>query len=209
MKLVVFGASGRTGKPLVEQALNAGHEVVAFVRSPEKMTQQHENLTIVKGDAMNAADVDGAIAGADAVLSTLGHTKTTPDNMQTIATEHIVTAMKKQGVRRLISLTGAGLEAPQDKPQLINHIIKLALITFAGRILEDARRHAAVIQQSDLDWVIVRGPMLTEGPYTGNYRVGWVGINTGPRISRADVADFMLKQLTDDTYLHQMPMISD
>ena len=108
-----------------------------------------------------------------------------------------------------MTLTGAGVDAPQDKPKFINHVIKFALKTMAGTVLADAEQHAKVLQDSNLDWIIVRGPMLTEGPHTGKYRVGWVGINTGARISRADVADFMLKQVTDNTYVHQAPMVSD
>lgn len=75
--------------------------------------------------------------------------------------------------------------------------------------MKDAEQHAEVIKQSDLDWVIVRGPMLTDGPHTGKYRVGWVGVNTGSRISRADLADFMLKQVADETYLSKLPMVSN
>lgn len=100
------------------------------------------------------------------------------------------------------------MAAPQDQPKLINHLSKIALKTLSGDVLRDAENHAGLIRASDLDWVIVRGPMLTEGPRTGNYRIGWVGINTGPRVSRGDVADFMLKQASDTHYLRQAPMIS-
>ncbi len=209
MELAVFGASGRTGRPLVQQALDAGHDVIALVRNPATFPLKHERLTVVQGDAMNAADVDEVVQGADAVLSVLGQTKNSPKDMQTVATKNIAAAMQKYGITRLVSLTGAGVDAPQDKPKFINHVIKFALKTLSGAILADAEQHAKVLQNSTLDWVIVRGPMLTEGPYTGKYRVGWVGVNTGTRISRADVADFMLKQVTDNTYLHKAPMISD
>jgi hypothetical protein len=97
--------------------------------------------------------------------------------------------------------------APQDQPKLFDRVIKLALQTFAGDVLRDALQHAEIIRQSDLDWVIVRGPMLTEGPHTGNYHVGWVG-QSGPRVARADVADFMLKQVSDNRYLRQAPVVS-
>jgi len=209
MKLTIFGATGRTGIPLVQQALAAGHTVTAFVRTPEKLPITHDQLTVVQGDATVPAAVERAVAGADAVLSALGQTKGAPKDMQTVATRNIVAAMQQHGVRRLVSLTGAGVDAPQDQPKLINHLIKFALKTLSGDVLRDAENHAEVIRNSDLDWVIVRGPMLTEGPYTGQYRVGWVGVNTSARIARADVADFMLKQVTDDTYLRQAPMISD
>ncbi len=209
MKLTIFGATGRTGIPLVQQALAANHTVCAFVRTPGKLPITHDQLTIVQGDATDPTAVEQAIIGADAVLSALGHTQGTPKEMQTVATRNIVAAMQRHGVRRLVSLTGAGVAAPQDQPGLINHLISFALKTFAADVLRDAQGHAEVIRNSDLDWVIVRGPMLTEGPHTGQYRVGWVGVNTGTRIARANVADFMLKQVTDTTYLRQAPMISD
>jgi putative NADH-flavin reductase len=209
MKLTIFGATGRTGIPLVQQALAAGHSVTALARTPEKLPITHDQLTVVQGDATDSAAVERAVAGAEAVLSALGQTKGAPKDMQTVATRNIVAAMQQHGVRRLVSLTGAGVDAPQDQPKLINHLITFALKTLSGDVLRDAEGHAEVIRNSDLDWVIVRGPMLTEGPYTGQYRVGWVGVNTSARIARADVADFMLTQVTDDTYLRQAPMISE
>jgi putative NADH-flavin reductase len=209
MKLAIFGATGRTGKPLVQRALEAGHEVVALVRTPAKLTLQNDKLTIIQGDAMNPNDVDKAVRGTEAVISVLGQSKESPHDMQTVATRNIIAAMEKYGIKRLVSLTGAGVDAPQDKPKLANHMIKFALKTLSGQVLKDGENHARAIQNSQLDWVIVRGPMLNEGPYTGKYRVGWVGVNTGARISRADLADFMLKQVTDNTYLRQLPMISD
>jgi putative NADH-flavin reductase len=209
MKLAVFGATGRTGKPLVEQALKAGHEVVALARTPAKLAIRSPKLTIVQGDVMNQMDVDKVVQGSDAVISVIGQTKGAPRNLQTVGITHIIAAMNKYGVKRLVSLTGAGVDDPHDRPKLANHLIKTALKLMAGHVLKDAVNHAEAIQKSNLDWVIVRGPMLNEGPYTGKYRVGWVGVNTGSRISRADLADFLLKQTTDTTYLRQAPMVSD
>ena len=209
MKLAIFGASGRTGRPLVQQALDAGNTVTALVRIPTTFPIQHERLTLVQGDAMDSAAVDKVVQDVDAVLSVLGQTKNSPPDMQTVATRNILAAMHKFAVTRFVSLTGAGVDAPEDQPKLINHVIKFALKTMSGKVLKDAEQHAEVLRNSDVDWTIVRGPMLNEGPRTGKYRVGWVGVNTGTRISRADVADFMLKQVRDTTYLRKAPMISD
>lgn len=208
MKLTIFGASGRTGRPLVEQALAAGHTVTALVRDPSRLPIKGAGLSVVKGDVLRAEDVERAVAGADVVLSALGQVRGSPKDLLTAATRNIVAAMQKHGVRRLISLTGAGVPAPQDEPKLINHLIKFALVTLSGDVLRDAEAHAEIIRRSDLEWVIVRGPMLTEGERTGQYRVGWVGVNTGPRIPRGDVADFMLKQVDSPAYLRQAPMVS-
>lgn len=209
MKLAIFGATGRTGKPLVNQALKAGHEVVALVRTPSKLAIQNPKLTVLQGDAMTPADVDKVVQGSDAIISVLGQAKDSPRDMQTVAITIIIAAMNKYGIKRLVSLTGAGVDDPRDRPKFANHLIKLALKMMSGHVLKDAENHADAIRKSNLDWVIVRGPMLTDGPHTGNYHVGWVGVNTGSRISRANLADFILKQTTDTTYLRQAPMVSD
>ena len=209
MKLAIFGATGRTGIPLVEQTLAAGHEVVALARASSSLPIQHPKLTVIQGDVLNQADVEKVVQSSNAVLSVLGHRKESPRDMQTVAIRYIIAAMEKYGVKRLVSLTGAGVDAPQDRPKLFNHLIKTALRVMSGDVLRDAVHHAEVIRNSTLDWVIVRVPMLTDGPHTGKYRVGWVGINTGARIARADVADFLLKQVADNTYLYQAPMISE
>ncbi len=180
-----------------------------LVRNPAKLTVQNPKLTVVQGDVLNQDDVDRVVQGSDAVISVIGQTKDAPRNLMTVAITNIIAAMHKYGVKRLVSLTGAGVDDPHDRPKLPNHLIKLALKLMSGHVLKDAENHAEVIRKSDLDWVIVRGPMLNEGPYTGRYRVGWVGVNTGSRISRADLADFILKQTTDTTYLRQAPMVSD
>ena len=208
MKLVIFGATGKTGIPLVKQTLEAGHEVKAFVRSPEKMPVKHERLELIQGDATDPKAVERAVQGVDAVLSALGHAKGSPDDVQTVATRNIVVAMKRHNVERIVSLTGAGVSDPQDRPKLADRVIKFLLKTLQKSVLEDAENHADVLRRSGLDWIIVRGPMLTEGKHTGKYKVGYIGKDSGMRVSRADVADFMLKQLTDNRYLQEAPMVS-
>lgn len=208
MRVAIFGASGRTERPLVEQALAAGHEVRALVRDPSKLPISHGRLAVVRGDVLDTTRVEETIAGTDAVLSALGQTKTSPKDVQTRGTENVVAAMEKHDVRRLVSLTGAGVRDPRDEPKLVDRAITFLLKRLQPDVLEDGVRHAEVIKASGLEWVIVRGPRLTEGPKRGEYQVGMVGKNSGTRISRADLADFMLDQLTTDTHLRQMPVVS-
>jgi len=208
MKLTIFGATGRTGRPLVEQALAAGHTVTALVRDPARLPISHPQLHVVQGDVAEAAKVDQVVAGADAVLSTIGHTATSTKDVQTIATKYIVAAMQKHGVNRFVSLTGAGVADAKDRPKLIDKGFKFLLKRLQPDVLADAENHAKVVRSSGLDWVIVRGPRLTEKPHTGKYRVGYAGVGTGTVIPRADVADFMLKQVTDTTYVRDAPMVS-
>ncbi len=208
MKVAIFGASGRTGRPLVGQALERGYEVTTFVRDPLKFGISHERLTVVEGDIMDGSAVESAVLGQDAVVSALGHAKGSPKNVQTRGTAHIVAAMEKHGVRRLVSLTGAGVRDPRDEPKLVDRAITFLLKRLQPDVLEDGVRHAEAIKASGLEWVIVRGPRLTEGSKKDEYRVGMVGKNSGTQISRADLAEFMLGQLTADAHLRQMPVVS-
>jgi putative NADH-flavin reductase len=209
MKITIFGATGKVGRHLVDQALERGDRVTAFVRDPSKLTtQRHERLKVVQGNVQNPKDVEQAVAGTDAVLSALGQTKTSSKDVLTEGIKNIVAAMNKHGVRRLVSLTGAGVRDPKDEPKLVDRVIGSLLKLLQRDLLEDAVGAARVIQESDLDWVIVRAPVLNEGEKKGEYRVGYVGKESGTRLSRADLAGFMLEQTTDDTYLHQAPMVS-
>ena len=131
MKIAVFGATGQTGKHLVEQALAAGHEVVAFARTPSKLQANHERLSIVTGDAQDLASVERAVAGVDAAVSALGPTANAPDYQVARGMGNILVAMKNKGVRRLVVAAGAGVEDPQDRPTLVNKAIKLLLLAAA------------------------------------------------------------------------------
>ena len=192
----------------MEQALAAGHEVRALVRDRSKFPVGHERLAVIRGDVLDAAKVDEVVAGVDAVLSALGQTKGSPKDVQTRGTQNIVAAMEGQGVRRLVSLTGAGVRDARDEPKILDRAITFLLGRLQPDVLEDGVRHAEVIRRSGLEWVIVRGPRLTGGPRKGEYRVGMVGKNSGTQISRADLAEFMLDQMTAETYLRQMPVVS-
>ena len=208
MKIVVFGASGPTGLEILKQALLAGHIVTAFVRSPSKVTVQHTNLNIIQGDATDPAAVQLAIRNQDGVVSALGPTRPPIPGMLVKTNQNILDGMQKAGLRRLVATTGAGVRDPQDHPGLIDHIMKGLLSVVAAEVLRDSAAGVAVIRQSELDWTIVRFPRLTDGLHTRVYRVGYLGKNSGMQISRADGADFVLKELVAESYIHQMPVVS-
>jgi putative NADH-flavin reductase len=208
MKIVVFGASGKTGKHVVRQALEAGHQVTAFVRSPEKLGIEHPNLVVCQGDIMDGEKVEHAIAGREAVISTLGPTRPPVPGMMEIAAKNIVSAMQKHGVKRLLSTTGAGVRDPRDQPKLFDKFMKMLLTLMARDVLRDSEANVSAIRASDLDWTIVRFPRLMDGPHTGKYRVGYIGKNSGSQISSADGADFILKELEKGEYLHKAPIVS-
>jgi putative NADH-flavin reductase len=209
MKIAVFGATGRTGMQVVQQALAAGHEVVALARTPSKLTLSHPQLTVVTGDVQTAAAVAQTVTGVDAVVSVLGPTSNQPGRIISAGTQNILTAMQQQNVKRLIVSAGAGVGDPQDQPKLFNKAISLLLKTFSRHVYEDMVHVVELVRTSDRDWTVVRVPMLTDGPLSGQVRIGMVGQGTGPRLSRADMAAFMLQQMTDRTYLHKSPVISN
>jgi nucleoside-diphosphate-sugar epimerase len=209
MKLMVFGATGSTGRLLVAQALEAGYQVVALARTPSKLGIEHENLTLVQGDVQDALPVTIALAGVDAVLSVLGPMSNVPTYEVSTGMANILAAMDQLGVRRLVQTVGAGVSDPNDTPGLFDRAIKVALKLASRYAYEDMVRTADTIRVSDRDWTLVRVPMLIDDPPIGDVKIGYVGKGVGPRISRADVAAFILQQVDDVTYVHQAPVISN
>ena len=211
MKLLIFGATGGTGRALVVQALEQGHRVTAFVRNPAAITMKHDNLAIVPGDILDYASVERAVEGQDAVLSALGTKVLRKNTIISDGTRNIITAMEKYDVKRFVceSALSIGDSRPQQKQLgLFYNIIIIPLLL--RNMFQDKEAQERYIMQSTLDWVIVRPGILTNGPRTGVYRSGFSATDTSikAKISRADVADFMLKQLTDDTYVRKTPGLS-
>lgn len=208
MKLAVFGGTGKTGQHVVKQALEAGHEVVALARTPSKFTNQHDRLHIVQGGILDAACVEEVIAGADAVVSVLGPSNNKPEFTISKGTDNILNAMQKHGVQRLIISTGAGVRDPQDKPGVIDRIAGFLIKIFSKNVVADMEQVVQKVRASDRNWTVVRAPMLTDQPAQGNLKVGYVGDIT-PRLSREDMAAFMLQQLNDDDWVNKAPAISN
>ncbi len=210
MNLVVFGASGRTGRLVIDEALAAGHTVTAFVRDPAKLVNAHERLKIVQGDSSDAASVAQAVAGAQAAISALGPVKGSPKDLLVTAQRNITQALLGAGVKRYIVLTGAGVRDPHDQPKLIDHIFGFLLKVTAGDVLKDSAESIALVRTTPLDWIVVRGPRLTDGAKTGSIRVGYVGAESGTQITRADLAAFMVEQATQpqSQWIRKMPMVN-
>jgi putative NADH-flavin reductase len=208
MKIALLGGSGKTGQEFLKQALDKGHTIKALARTPSKIPQDSDNLSIIQGNVLNPEDVKKLVEGTDMVVSLFGHVKGSPKWLQTEGTKNIVLAMKLHGVNRIISLSGGGLRYEKDQPKFIDRVIKFALKIFSGHILEDAIEHAKVLRDSDFDWTIVRGPILTEDEKTEDYRIGWVGVNAGTKISRADLAHFIIQEIENKDYIREMPFVS-
>jgi putative NADH-flavin reductase len=217
MRIAVFGATGRTGNPLVEQAVERGHEVVAFVRDATGLSttlQNDDRVSIVEGDAYTGEGVDRAIAGdgtpADAVVSVLAQTSDGPDDLLTEAGRHMLAAMDQHGVERFVTLVGAGVREDGESVSLGGQMMGTLLKLLARSVLEDARDQVELVKDSDTRWTVVRGPRLTEDTHTGEFRHG-TDLSLGMRdtAARANVAEFILDCLEDDLYVRKMPKVAD
>lgn len=207
MKVIVFGATGGTGRELVGQALERGHAVTAFTRDPTALGEKN-GVRVVAGDALDAAAVEQALTGHDAVLCALGRPATYPGRLRSEATANIVGAMRRTGASRLICLSTIGIG--ETRP-LLPPLYKYLLVpTLLRRTFAEHARQEVVVRSSGLDWTIVRSGVLTDGERTGRVRHGFAPTDrtVAVEISRRDLADFMLGQLTDDEYLRAAPSVS-
>ncbi len=210
MKLTIFGATGSTGKQIVEQALVAGNNVVAYVRNPSKLNMNHECLTVMQGELADEESIERAVAGADAVISVLGPRGDSKSKPITRGIQNIITAMKKHGERRLIISSTLSVKDPNDLPDFkAKVLVNLVKITMRAAY-EEIISVSETVRKSGLDWTIVRLTTLNNNPKSGKVRVGYLGRGeVGIRISRADLAEFMLNQVQDTKYLRQAPVISN
>jgi putative NADH-flavin reductase len=204
LPLLIFGASGRTGQCLVEQAIEQGHRVTAFVRDPSTLPEPHARLRVLQGNVEDAGAVDAAMKDQRVVLCALGPTGRKDRETITRGTENIVAAMQRNHVRRLIYVpyheqgNGWGPAALFEK----------LMATIRPRKTSDGwQQRVAVIRESSLEWVIVRPTRLTDGPARGLYQVSIDQSKVPLRISRADVAGFMLEQLRAPRYVRKSPVI--
>lgn len=205
MKLAIFGATGGTGQQVAKQALAAGHEVTVLVRDPARLQVQHEKLYIVIGNVLDEKKVEEAVAGSEAVVISLGNTPNNPDMVVSDGTKNILAAMKKQGISRVVAVTSLGVG---DSKEQVSFGFKMLMKTALRKAMEDKERQEKLMRNSDLDWIIVRPGGLTNDPPTGDYTFGVDKEIVAGQISRADVADFVLKQLQSDTFLHQTPAVT-
>lgn len=211
MRILVTGATGRTGQQIVRQALAAGHDVTALVRSQDAAAPLLPGARLVVGDGRDTAALTRALDGCEAVVSALGTRKVTLLKKVTVnseSTRALVGAMKKQGVRRLVCITGLGAgDSAGHGGFMYDRIIKPLILR---TIYHDKDRQEAVVRGSGLDWIIVRPSVLTDKPASGQI-VAITNLDGfhGGHISREDVASFVLQQVKSDQWLRQTPLISE
>ncbi|MEU5533749.1 NAD(P)H-binding protein [Streptomyces sp. NPDC020362] len=204
MRITVFGANGPTGRLLTSQALAAGHQVAAVTRQPASFPLQHDRLEVVGADVLDPVAVDAAVAGRDAVLSTLGvPAGKEPISTYSCGTANMVAAMQRHRVRRLAVVSSSGVDPHpySDGGFLFNRVLLPYVTNVLGKTLyDDMRRMEELVRASDLDWTIVRPSGLYHLPSATDYTVA-EGHADGRFTARADLAASMLALLDDDRHL--------
>lgn len=212
MKLVIFGASGSVGRHLIHQAVAGGHDVTAFTRDPARLIaglldpSDRGLVRVEQGDVLEEAAVTGAVAGQDAVLVVLGAGR--HGNLRAPGTEAVVRAMHHHGVRRLICQSTLGVGESRGNLSFFWKYLMFGAVLRAA--FADHVRQERLVTESGLDWTIIRPGAFTDGSRTGVYRHGFPGDDGSrvQRIARADVADFMLRELADSDYLGRTPALA-
>ena len=202
MRLLIAGASGRTGRLLVEHAIERGHEITALVRDAASVSAG-ERLRVVVGDVLEPATLPVAAAGQDAVVSLLAPRPRTNGRVYVEGTRNLADAAVDAGVRRfvVVSAEGAGVE---PRSLTLGYRMVLRIPVVAKLYPDIARMERELRGRADLDWTVVRPPLLTNGPRRGRYRVA-VGsvLPRGMWLSRADLAEALLQMLEDGTYMRE------
>ncbi|MEU1194526.1 NAD(P)H-binding protein [Streptomyces sp. NPDC005859] len=212
MRVTVFGATGAIGRLVVQQLLDDGHEVTALVRTPAKLALTHSHLMVVTGQLSDRDAVEQAVSGADAVISALGPSlkRSTTGTAVTDGTRTIVQAMETQKVARIIALATPSLADPQDKPHWKHKVLPVMAGLMFPNALAELKGMTEAVTGSGLDYTIARITNPTDKPATGRIRSGFLGHDkVGSAMSRADIAAFLVAQLTDTRYRRAMPAISN
>jgi putative NADH-flavin reductase len=200
LNILVIGANGGIGRQTVDIALGAGHRVTALVRNPANLTLTHANLEIVQGDIRIPETFEKYLENKDAVISALGESMDKPTTLYSDGNRNLLREMKKMNVKRAFFISASAIEVSPVQPFFIRLVTKFIVQKLFGHGYADQRIMEKLIKESDINWTIMRPPRLTDKPVTGHYRVA---INTFLKnclsISRADVAHFMINNITNET----------
>jgi putative NADH-flavin reductase len=210
--ITVFGATGKIGRHVVDQLLADGNHVTAYVRNPAKLDRSHPSLTVLEGELDDPAAIAEAVQDADAVISALGPTlkRRATGTPITDGTRNIIAAMQAAGIRRYIGLATPAMADKRDRPTLKGKVLRLMPRLAMPNALAEIDGMAAVVTGSGLDWTIARITNPTDKPAKGTTRAGFLGHDkVRSAMTRADIAAFLVSQLTEDTYRQAAPAISN
>lgn len=210
MKVSLFGATSPTGKMVLENLLTENHLVTVIVRNPDAVSIRHQNLTIVKGDVFSPSSFEESIKGNNLVVSILGTgSNNKPTTVYSVGGQNILSAMRKAGIKKLITLTSGGVQ--KDDPIIQKSFFyKYVGLWYLRHIYADMTQWESTLEKSkDIDWICIRPTYLRNGELTKKYRVNKTySPENGWKVSRADLADFITKQVTSNEFIHQKPVIA-
>lgn len=210
--IALFGATGPTGKHIIEEALKQGYSLSVYTRDAKKLESFAGQVEIVVGDLNNQDAIAKCINGADAVISALGPNglKVQGDKPVMRGLTNIIAAMQHAGVHRLIQISTAAYRDPKDSFAFKTHAFVLLFKVIARKGFEDIKTTGELVANSDLDWTLVRIPNLKDSPSDGNVNVGWYGqTKLGTKLSRANLAKFLVNQVEDKAFIQAAPAIAD
>lgn len=205
MVIAVIGANGKSGRAFVDLALNSGHTVRAGYNRHNNLPT-HKNLLTLKCDATNPLEVEQLLSGTDAVVSLIGHTRKSPARVQTQSIQVVLLAMKKLGIKRLVSLTGTGVRRSGDKIPLIDYLLTFGVGIFDPKRVDDGIEHMKVLDNDASDWTVIRVLKLQN-----NKPRPFSLTEHGPTkliTSRYEVAQAILQILEQNSFIRQTPIIS-
>jgi putative NADH-flavin reductase len=206
MKVAIFGATGRVGSELLSQAIATGHDVRVLVRTPAKLDGQAGRCTVLQGDVKDADAVKETLAGCEAVLSALGANGRDAADTRRTGTANVMAAMRSSDMRRFVVVGGFHLHVPGDPANLGQRLI-LPILRLSKNLVEDTTAMGTVVLESDLDWTLVRIPRVVQGRPTHRLRTGTLKLGPWSKVTRGDVASFMLRCLADNAYVREAPMV--
>ncbi|MFW6363826.1 MAG: NAD(P)-dependent oxidoreductase [Spirochaeta sp.] len=206
MTIMIIGASGRSGKAVTQELLKRGHKVRGLVRKKERYGTPEEGVTLIEGDSLDYASMKEAAAGADVIVSTMGPVRNSPAHLMQQSAEHTIAAAKAAGIQRVIWMSGAGVKDSRDEKSISRPIIRGIMKIVAGSVLKDSEAGYKVITGSDLDYTILRAPILKDGEAERDYQLSYTPPKAQP-LTRGDIAVAIADLIQENAWVKESPMI--
>ncbi|NKW85539.1 SDR family oxidoreductase [Bacillus cereus] len=206
-KIAILGANGKAGKILVNEALEKGYQVKILTRNSTNTEKINENIETIIGDARNFSKIQDLLQGCSAVINAVGQPKNESYIFSTV-TKHILEAMKESKIKRYILISGGSLNVTGDQKGIVNKIGATLFKLFLPKMMQDKYKELQIIQNSEVDWTIVRLPFVIEGNGIGSIKESLVDM-PGIKIQNGDIAPFVIKQINSDRYVGKCPFISN
>ncbi|MCQ6522141.1 MULTISPECIES: SDR family oxidoreductase [Bacillus] len=206
-KIAILGANGKAGKILVNEALEKGYQVKILTRNSTNTEEINKNIETIIGDARNFSTIQDLLQGCSAVINAVGQPKNESYIFSTV-TKHILEAMKEFKIKRYIVISGGSLNVTGDQKRIVNKIGATLFKLFLPKMMQDKYKELQIIQNSEVDWTIVRLPFVIEGNGIGSIKESLVDM-PGIKIQNGDIAPFIVKQINSDRYVGKCPFISN